>query len=275
MALDETIPVDGDGETYGVLVCELAEAIRTLRTDLNDGDLDTLANIVNVVGTDVGIGIATPEKQVHIFRNAADFALYVENNGESGSGIRIDAGTNITSYPLYIFDDDAANTFFVVNGVGNVGIGVSPTLLLDVKAKSGMTAIGGICIKLTNKTGANSVAGGLLIADTTTNDAVDLSAADEEQPLGVFLESGIADGSEAWVVVSGIADVAMEDNTAATRGYWVRSSITESGYADATNAAPPAPASFVHFTEVGHCIESVAAGGGGTHILARCVLHFN
>jgi len=30
-----------------------------------------------------------------------------------------------------------------------------------------------------------------------------------------------------------------------------------------------------HFEEIGHCIETVAAGGAGTHILARCVLHFN
>ena len=30
-----------------------------------------------------------------------------------------------------------------------------------------------------------------------------------------------------------------------------------------------------HMGEVGNCIENVSAGGGGTHILARCVLHFN
>jgi len=30
-----------------------------------------------------------------------------------------------------------------------------------------------------------------------------------------------------------------------------------------------------HMSEIGHAIESVSATGGGTHILARCVLHFN
>jgi len=64
-----------------------------------------------------------------------------------------------------------AGTSFVTRGIlkatydGKVGIGMGaadPTLPLDVKAKSGMSAIGGICIKLTNKTGANSVAGQLL-----------------------------------------------------------------------------------------------------------------
>ena len=35
MALDATIPIDGDGVTTGVRVSELAGSIRTLRTDIN------------------------------------------------------------------------------------------------------------------------------------------------------------------------------------------------------------------------------------------------
>ena len=141
--------------------------------------------------------------------------------------------------------------------------------------KSRLTVLGGFAIKLTNKTGVNSVAGKLVQADTTQNDAVKLTGTDEEECIGVFLDSGVSDGSEAWVVISGIADVAMEDNTTATRGNWVRSSVTDAGYADATNATPPSPASFTHFNEIGNCIETVTATGGGTHVLARCVLHFN
>ncbi len=149
--------------------------------------------------------------------------------------------------------------------------------IFDVGVKVGMTPLGGIIIKLTNKTGANSVAGKLVRADTTTNDAVKLSEVDGEETIGVFLDGGVSDGSEAWIVVSGIADVAMENNTTATRGNWVRTSITvgEEGYADATNAAPPSPAAFSHFNEIGNCIETVTATGEGTHVLARCVLHFN
>ena len=141
--------------------------------------------------------------------------------------------------------------------------------------KSKMTNIGGFAIKLTNKTGGNSVAGQLVQADTTANDAVKLTGIDEEETIGVFLDSGVAANAEAWVVISGIADVAMQDNTTATRGNWVRSSITEAGYADATNSTPPSPAAFSHFNEIGNCIETVTATGGGTHVLARCVLHFN
>lgn len=141
--------------------------------------------------------------------------------------------------------------------------------------KTKMTTTGGFAILLTNKTGGATVQGQLVIADVNNNDAVVLTDADNDECFGVFLESGKGNNEEVWVVVSGIADVAMEDNTAATRGNWVRTSITEAGYADATNATTPAPASFTHFNEIGHCIETVAAGGIGTHILARCVLHFN
>ena len=42
MALDETLPIDGDGVTTGVQVDELAAAIRTLRTSLNTSELDRI-----------------------------------------------------------------------------------------------------------------------------------------------------------------------------------------------------------------------------------------
>ena len=141
------------------------------------------------------------------------------------------------------------------------------------------TTLGGLAIKLTNETGVVTVAGQLVRADTGTDDAVILTAGDDDECFGVFLDAGVADGAEAWVVVSGIADVAMEDNTTATKGNWVRTSVTEAGYADATNATPPAAGAIIrldqHMREIGHCIETVAATGGGTHISARCVLHLN
>ena len=142
----------------------------------------------------------------------------------------------------------------------------------EIAAKTKMTSIGGIAVKLTNKSGANSVAGNLVIASGTTDDAVTTATAGDVDIIGVFLDSGISDGSEAWVVFSGIADVMMEDNTASTRGNWVAMSRGEN--AVALNQASPATAP-QHFEEIGHCIESVAAGGAGTNILARCVLHFN
>jgi hypothetical protein len=139
--------------------------------------------------------------------------------------------------------------------------------------KAKMTAIGGFAILLTNTTGAVTVKGQTVKPDTATDDAVILTAADDDACIGVFLDAGVADDAEAWVVVSGIADVLMGDNEAATRGNWVETNSTEAGYADATAASPAAAPQ--HFNEIGHCIESVSATGAGTHILARCVLHFN
>lgn len=139
-------------------------------------------------------------------------------------------------------------------------------------AKVQLTPIGGIAVKLTNTTGVVTIAGQLVKPDPTTDDAVILTGADDTECCGVFLDSGVADDAEAWVVVSGIADVAMEDNTAATRANWISTS-GEVGYANAETASPPAAPA--HFREIAHCIESVTADGIGTHILARCVLHFN
>ena len=136
--------------------------------------------------------------------------------------------------------------------------------------KFGITPEGGQVIKLTNKTGGASVKGTLVEADSTTDNAFELSEADCEEVIGVVYEDGVADGSECWVVVSGIAEVLLKNSTASTRGYWVASSDTV-GRADATNSAPPG---FVatHFQEIGHCLESQ---GADTDVLAKCMLHFN
>ena len=135
-----------------------------------------------------------------------------------------------------------------------------------------LTNLGGLAIRLTNETGVASVAGQLVETDPSNNDAVALVGTSDVECIGVFLDSGIADGSKAWIVVSGIADVSFEDNHGPTRGDWVATSTTDAGYAvsQATPAAAP-----THFTEIGHSIETVTAGGGGTHVLGRCVLHFN
>lgn len=134
-----------------------------------------------------------------------------------------------------------------------------------------LTPTGGIAIKLINKSGANSVAGKIVSADTTTNDAVDLTPADGDMPMGVFYEDGVADGQGTWVVVAGIADVLFKDNVGATRGYVVYMS-DEEGYAiDASSL----PAVANHNREIGHTLQTTGAGGAGTHIKARVNLHWN
>jgi hypothetical protein len=95
-------------------------------------------------------------------------------------------------------------------------------------------------------------------------------------PIGIVYNA-VANTEEGWVVVSGIADIKLKDNTAGTRGYWVFAS-SEAGYADATLANPPAGGVTEltqHMNEIGHCILTVGAGGAGTHASSRCILHFN
>jgi hypothetical protein len=198
---------------------------------------------------------------------------------EDGSGTPSTAATLTISHDGVVEDDQLAKIVLGVNTGAEVVDALAITSNLDVTAvKTKLTSIGGYAVKLTNTTGANTIQGQLVKADTATDDAVILTGTDEEECFGVFLDSGVADDAEAWVVVAGIADVAMEDDTAATHGNWVRTSITEAGYADATFLDPPGGGVAEidrHMKEIGHCLESVVAGGGGTHILARCVLHFN
>lgn len=199
--------------------------------------------------------------------------------GTGGSTVAI----NTWNFSSTILGDATANSWPIGFNVSSIARGRFQALeinnLGDVEvivgninlAKSRLTTSGGYAIKLTNKTGAVTIAGQLVKADTATNDAVILAAAGDIECFGVFLDAGVANNSEAWVVVSGIADVALDDNVAAVRGNWMGTGVL-AGYA-ATGASPPAAPT--HFEEIGHCIESVSAGGGGTHVLARCVLHFN
>ncbi|KKK63596.1 hypothetical protein LCGC14_2992690, partial [marine sediment metagenome] len=161
-----------------------------------------------------------------------DLDFRIESTGEDKLFL-LDAGLDV------IRMGDGDTNYTQIDATGNITqVGTGRT---HESEKFKLTAIGGYAIKLTNKTGSNTIQGQSVQADTTANDAVKLTGTDEEECIGVFLDSGVANNAEAWVVINGIADVAMEDNTTATRGNWVRSSVTEAGYADATNATPPSP----------------------------------
>jgi hypothetical protein len=137
-----------------------------------------------------------------------------------------------------------------------------------------ITPDGGFAMKMFNRTGAPTIKGQLVQADPDTDNGAILTPTNGDDTIGVFLDDGIADDAYAWVVWGGLAYVAFEDNVAAAHGNWVATGATESGYAR-TQPAPPALGVAAHFEEVGHCLESVAAGGAGTHILAKCAIHFN
>jgi len=197
-------------------------------------------------------------------------------NGDTSWGRNFDHGTqaNPTLFIHSAINPDTDNTQWIslthdqTDGVIKTGTGD-----LELCEKTKMTRTGGFAIKLTNKTGANSIAGYCVTADDSTNDAVKLVPVDVPSCIGVFLDSGVSDGSEAWVVISGIADVYYWGTT--VRGYLARTGLTAdtgevSGQATA-EVVPTSPFSVdKHFCEIGHCIETRTGAG-----LARTVLHFN
>ena len=137
------------------------------------------------------------------------------------------------------------------------------TILPVTSSGTGISAEGGLYITLINDTGSASVKGSVVRASTSIDNGFILAPAGSDEPLGVVLESGIANGSPTKVVVSGKAYCLIQDGLSATRGYWVGISNTVAGRVDFL-VDPP--------STVGHCVESVTSG---TNKLALCVLHFN
>lgn len=191
--------------------------------------------------------------------NVSNVYEFKSNNGIDGDSIEGDIdhgyGLFLKDIKNCILTNEAIHT-----GLGLVNFGDS----VEVAAKIKLTTLGGYAIKLTNKTGSNSVAGQLVIAHTTQDDAVATSEDNELMTIGVFLDGGVSDGTEAWVVVSGIADVAYDNSSAIVRGDRIITGLA--GLATVDNL----PTAAVHFQEIGHSVESVAASG-----TARCTLHFN
>jgi hypothetical protein len=91
-------------------------------------------------------------------------------------------------------------------------------------AKIKTTAEGGIAVKMTNKTGAESVKGSIVSLSTETDNAFALAAIDASGVVGVVYESGVANGAECWVVVKGIAETLFTNNI--THGMYARAPIT-------------------------------------------------
>lgn len=134
---------------------------------------------------------------------------------------------------------------------------------------------GGLAVKMLNKTGSNSVKGTVVYLSTTTERAVDINPADEDEAMGIIYDDDIADGEFVWIVIQGIVDILIQDGQTTTVGFWVRTSITQAGRADITNAGPPGGGVTEidrHFRELGHCQETKSSG---TDVLARCIIHFN
>ncbi len=135
------------------------------------------------------------------------------------------------------------------------------------------TTEAGLQIKLTNKTGSNSVKGDVVEPSDSTNRAFALSPVNSLAPCGIVYEAGIADGEECWIWQTGCVQVRYQ--AATTRGFYGRVTVTADtddapGVAIA-EALPSSPfATDKHFQELGQVNESI--GGAG---LALTIIHFN
>jgi len=144
---------------------------------------------------------------------------------------------------------------------------------IGASANIKFTPDGGLAVLLTNRTGAASVKGNVLTQDSVNDKSVVLILQNIPNPIGVFLESGIPNGSAAWVVVSGIADVYFIGST--TRGHLARGFVTaDAGFITGqalSEAVPGSPfATDKHFYEIGHVLETRTGAG-----LAKVNLYFN
>ncbi len=126
-----------------------------------------------------------------------------------------------------------------------------------------VTAEKGIAIQYINKTGAISVKGSLVELHGTTALSIKKTPVNSSNAVGVIYDAGIADGSAVWVVTIGLAQVLLEGGTGSSLGNWVRSSLSETGKVDATNAAAPTGSVAnldIHFKQCGYAMETKAAG---------------
>jgi hypothetical protein len=125
---------------------------------------------------------------------------------------------------------------------------------------------GALSVRLTNKTGANSVQGEGVKASAANALSVVATASGDELILGSFRDSGIADGSDAWVQVQGLC-LDKLDATGCTQGDWIGSSGTAQrmqGRAASPGSTP------LHFQEMGHALQTAAANA-----TARVLRHAN
>jgi len=138
-------------------------------------------------------------------------------NGGIEAGGDITAGGNIVGrVVIAVGNVQGANGVFsnsVSGATGTFSAGVGNS---DFK----ITPEGGFAVRLTNKSGADSVQGQIVSHKGTVANAFDLTAVNANHCLGVVYESGVEDGAECWVVVSGIAQVLMKN--AATMGHICR-----------------------------------------------------
>ena len=185
-------------------------------------------------------------------------------------GVRIRPTPNLTTlsdvFPLASMTNRVVPMWSVTNSRFEfVEVPVEPT---GTNCK--VTPEGGVAIRMINGTGAPSVKGSVVSVSTTSDNQFVLQS-NELDSIGVVYESDIANEQYCWIVVSGLADVLLEDSTSSTRGHLAIGSPVDGRFASISFPSSN-PVVAEHFKEIGHVLESKTSG---TNVLVRCVLHFN
>jgi len=129
----------------------------------------------------------------------------------------------------------------------------------------------GIAVRMKNGTGSASVLGSL-VSVSQAADNVFILQNNEYDSIGVVAESGVANGEECYVIISGVARVLFKDGESSTRGNILLAADTDGRGYNVANPGGGLPGTDAHFKECGHVLQSVSSG---TNILVYCVLHFN
>lgn len=160
------------------------------------------------------------------------------------------------------------NVFGVQVHGGGITIGSTPDSTnydsLGIRSKNWrVTPEGGYAIKLINRTGATSIKGYLVSASPYRDTACTLTVAGNPNCIGVFYESGIANGSSSWIVINGIASVYFSGTV--DRGKIARSGMSDDlGYSSGM-AVADVPSLTAY--KIGVAIEARTGAG-----LSRCIL---
>jgi len=128
------------------------------------------------------------------------------------------------------------------------------------------TPLGGLAIRMSNKTGSTISKGVLVKASTIDDNAVVLATSTDAIVMGVAYDD-ISDGSEGWIVISGIAEVLPFSDDTPAKGDIVRIHSSQDGIGDFSTT--PSSTFELHSREIGYCVKSAEMGQ-----LARVILRF-
>ena len=238
--------------------------------------------LVADINGNVGIGETIPETLLELTHPTPYVTLHnsTQEDSDGGRESRLifkgeQSGGEETALFQFEASHDGAADDQLGKGIWSVNTGAGLTQALEIGSdllatfageiespKAKITAIGGYAIALTNNTGVNSVEGQLVEADDTDESSYKTADANALDVIGVVYNAGVADASEVWIVIAGIAEVLLDAGGCVHHDRLISSNTA--GSADVANS----PAVAVHFQEVGHALETVVGAG-----LAKAVIH--